>query len=75
MATIIKQISTISGDTFDIIAQREYGNCMLIGPLIDANLDYANVMFFDQGVTINIPEVTIAPAQIAGPPWSPVFVS
>jgi hypothetical protein len=72
--TIVKQIKTIGQDRFDLIAQREYGNCTLIGPIIDANLEYANVMFFDAGVTINIPLASIAQQQIAGPPWSELYL-
>jgi hypothetical protein len=30
-------------------------------------------MIFDQGYSINVPLVTIAPQQIAGPPWSSVY--
>nr|WP_319488601.1 phage tail protein I [uncultured Caproiciproducens sp.] len=45
--------TTIQGDTFDFIAKKFYDNEMLMGKIIDANPQYADVMVFQSGVAFN----------------------
>ena len=48
---------TILGDTFDNIAYKTLGDCKYIKEIINANRKYVDVMVFDAGIEINIPEI------------------
>ena len=48
---------TIQGDTFDSIAFKLWGEEKYMKELIQANLDYADVLVFSPNVELTIPEV------------------
>ena len=49
--------TTIQGDTFDGIAFKLYGDEGYMKDLIEANLDYADMLIFPQGVELNCPDL------------------
>lgn len=57
------------GDTFDTIAFDFYDNPMLSSTIIEANPDYADVLIFDEIVTLKIPNLTEEEAAATLPPW------
>lgn len=60
--------TTVSGDTFDIISHKRYGDEKQAVHIIEANIEYANVIIFGSGVRLNIPEIgIIQPSNL--PPW------
>lgn len=62
---------TIQGDTWDIIAYREYSNIggeRLLHHLIEANSDYVDTVIFPAGVVLNVPDIDI-PKSDTLPPW------
>ncbi|TVX93050.1 tail protein X [Paenibacillus agilis] len=60
--------TTVQGDTWDIIAYKQYGNESLFPLLINANPQHATKVRFDAGVTLFVPA---APEEISEdlPPW------
>ncbi len=64
----MKTISTQSGDTWDMIAFREYEDEKLMTTLIDANPDYRETIFFSAGIGINVPEIEKT-SGVPAPPW------
>lgn len=67
----MRKYTTIQGDTWDMIAFREYaglGGEKLTHILLDANTEHLNTVIFPAGVELNIPEV-YAPASRSLPPW------
>ena len=42
--------TTVSGDTWDIVAYKAYGNEMYMDTLIKANIEYKIPIFFRQGL-------------------------
>jgi phage tail protein X len=59
---------TVSGDTFDKIAKLKYGDEKLALNIIEANIEYANIIVFGAGVNLNIPDIVVN--QTANlPPW------
>mgnify|MGYP002855566330 CR=1 FL=1 len=62
---------TIQGDTWDIIAYREYKNIgaeRLLHCLIDANPEHVGTVIFPAGVVLNVPDIDI-PKSDTLPPW------
>ena len=59
---------TISGDTWDIIAYKVYGECIYMDRLIEANIPYADTVIFSAGIELSIPEITTEAANTL-PPW------
>ncbi len=53
----MKTITTVQGDTWDIIAKREYGNELLMDVLIKANIQHRKTVIFSAGVVLNVPEL------------------
>jgi phage tail protein X len=47
----------MQGDTWDIIAKREYGKETLMDKLIQANFELRKYVIFPAGVTVIIPDV------------------
>lgn len=65
----MREYTTVSGDTFDGLALVFYGDEKLASEIILANVDYCDVLVFDAGVTLNIPDVsTVTPPETL-PPW------
>lgn len=50
-----KTYTTISGDTWDLIAYKVYGYEHFCDKLMDANREYLDIMVFPDGVTLTIP--------------------
>lgn len=65
--------TTIQGDCFDAIAFRLWGNEFLFPALLAANSDYADVLVFPAGVSLNIPQVSLEKLRKSQnmelPPW------
>ena len=59
---------TKSGDMFDYIAYKNFGDCMYTQELMRANRDKLNNFTFKSGVELNIPTVDSA-ENINLPPW------
>lgn len=64
-----KTYVTKAGETFDLLALREYGEERRANYIMEANLEYCDVLIFDAGVTLTIPiiETTDIPSTL--PPW------
>ena len=59
---------TQSGDQWDLIAYKVYGDELRAAELLDANPKYADTFQFDYGTELECPELTNE--QAAGlPPW------
>lgn len=65
----MRSYRTIQGDTWDIIAYREYQSERLMSALLEANPDYVDVVIFPAGIVLNVPEVELSvPSTL--PPWA-----
>ena len=62
-------IVTKQGDTWDILALRQYGDEAFMSELIKANLNYRGIMIFSAGVQLNTPEIDTIPMSSNLPPW------
>lgn len=51
------KITTISGDTWDILAKRQYGNENYMDVLINANLSHRKTVIFPAGIVLNAPDI------------------
>lgn len=60
---------TVRGDTFDVLALRYYNDEKLASAIIGANPDYCDVLIFDEGVTLTIPDVSSVTPPETLPPW------
>ena len=60
---------TAEGDTFDLIALQYYGHERYASLIIQANLDYCDVLIFDAGVEMTLPEAPTATKATTLPPW------
>lgn len=60
--------TTISGDTWDIVAYKVYGNEMYMDILIKANLEYKDIYIFPAGVVLAVPETGLEVSESL-PPW------
>lgn len=49
--------TTRQGDTWDKIAYEQYGNELYADKLIMANLKYAGIVVFSEGITLTIPKI------------------
>lgn len=64
----MRQYRTIQGDTWDVIAYREYANENLVSVLIEANEEYCGFVKFPAGIILDVPEI-ISPKSATLPPW------
>ena len=60
--------TTKSGDMWDMIALKVLGNEMYMSELIENNYKYRNVMIFEAGIKLNIPEISTQKVKNL-PPW------
>ena len=60
---------TRQGDTWDQIAQETLGDEHLFPELVRRNFEHAEVIFFDGGIELVIPEVELGATPIPLPPW------
>ncbi len=49
--------TTVSGDQWDIISYNLFGTEDYTGDIMQANLEYADVVIFPAGILLNIPEI------------------
>lgn len=63
--------TTKSQDTWDIISKTVYGSELFMDRLIAANLDHRKVVFFSDGVVLNVPDIVTASSDFEKnlPPW------
>lgn len=64
-----RKYTTSQGDTWDIIAKKEYGNERQMHLLIAANPAHNRVLFFSAGVVLVVPEAPKVVATNPLPPW------
>ncbi|MBQ7215507.1 MAG: tail protein X [Synergistaceae bacterium] len=67
----MRKYRTVSGDTWDLIAYREYGEYggeKLTSELICANPEYADTVIFSAGAELVIPEAYVPVSRML-PPW------
>ena len=62
-------ITTVEGDTFDRLALEFYKDEKQAGLIIQANLDYCDVLIFEAGIGLDIPIVDIIDLPETLPPW------
>lgn len=60
---------TIQNDTFDAVAFRIYGDEHLCSMLMNANPDYMDVLLFEPGIELNLPDYSPKPKEADLPPW------
>lgn len=60
--------TTVSGDTWDIVAYKAYGNEMYMDTLIKANIEYKDTYIFRAGVVLTLPEIELTVSESL-PPW------
>lgn len=60
---------TIQDDTFDAAAYRIWGREIMTRGLIDANPEYADVVFFPAGVDLTVPDVEAPVSAEVLPGW------
>ena len=66
---MLKKHITIEGETFDGLALRYYNNEKLASVIIQANPDYCDVLIFEAGIELKIPEVSTVEMPETLPPW------
>lgn len=62
-------ITTVEGDTFDRLALEFYKDEKQAGLIIQANLDYCDVLIFEAGIGLDIPIVDVIDLPETLPPW------
>lgn len=60
--------TTVSGDTWDIVAYKAYGNEMYMDTLIKANIEYKDTYIFPARVVLTLPEIELTVSESL-PPW------
>lgn len=60
--------TTASGDTWDIVTYKAYGNEMYMDTLIKANIEYKDTYIFPAGVVLTLPEIELTVSESL-PPW------
>lgn len=62
--------TTVSGDTWDLIAFNQLGSCDYTNLLIDANRDKIDTAIFSAGTVLNLPTIMAENTASANlPPW------
>lgn len=64
----MREITTVQGDMFDMIALRELGDEHLSYRIMEENYGYHLIRIFSGGITLNIPAVTQV-RRIQLTPW------
>lgn len=60
---------TRGGDTFDLLALKYYNDEKLASTIIQENPDYCDVLIFDAGTVLTIPDQAAATPPETLPPW------
>lgn len=53
----MNKYKTIQGDAWDLIAYKLWGSEYLIPLILEANSNYRNVVIFDGGIELNVPDI------------------
>lgn len=62
--------TTVSGDTFDLVAYKIYGSCRRVKTLMQANSQYLDILVFPAGIVLDVPELgNEAAVSDSLPPW------
>lgn len=64
----MEEYRTIQGDTWDMVAYKIWGDCMLTGKLMEANSVHIETVIFSAGIVLNIPDVSMV-EESSLPPW------
>jgi len=64
-----KVYTTVQGDTFDMIAYKQLGDCKYTGELMEANRDLIDHFIFSSGEKVVIPDVEDLSIVKNLPPW------
>jgi len=64
----MRKVKTVHGDTWDIIAYREYGEERLMHVLLEANPEHIKKAIFSAGEELFVPEAELE-EMTARPPW------
>ena len=64
-----KKHITVQGDTFDALALLYFDEETLASEIIQANPDYCDVLIFDEGVELTIPDAAEVTFPETLPPW------
>lgn len=68
----MRTYTTVSGDTWDVIAKKVYGDEKKVQEIMEANTDYLDVVIFSAGITLNVPEIEQTSTSEYLPPWKRV---
>ena len=69
-ASPMKQYRTIQNDSFNAISWRLYGERYLGEKIMATNPDYMDVLLFEPGIVLDIPEYEAVPQKsVTLPPW------
>lgn len=60
--------TTASGDEWDLICFKHYGNENIVDQVIKANPQYMDIVVFPAGIVLNMPEISTT-EQTDKPPW------
>lgn len=64
-------ITTKSGETWDMVSLRAYGDEHFMNVLMEANIQHRNTVIFRHGVTLEVPEIdkNSTAYEVNLPPW------
>ena len=65
---MLNTYTTITGDTWDAVAYKVWGNEMYTDTLIKANLEHKDTFIFPAGVMLTLPEIELEVSESL-PPW------
>lgn len=60
---------TSENDSFDLIAFKKYGDEFYASLIIEHNVRYADVVLFDAGTVLSLPEIEVTESDKSLPPW------
>lgn len=63
--------TTVSGDTWDLIAHSQMGDALQVAKLMKKNLEHIHFTIFPAGITLIIPELEVSISENL-PPWKRV---
>lgn len=64
-----KKYTTIQDDTWDLISQKAYGSDKFTHILTNANRNFSDIIFFDAGATLVIPDLLNESKATNLPAW------
>lgn len=64
-----KKYTTIQDDTWDLISQKAYGSDKFTHVLTNANRNFSDIIFFDAGAILEIPDLASETKSVNVPAW------